>query len=134
VKATLLTEIQDKSRELLALHGGVLSKAKLVNLIIKELSIDAAINNGVLEVIIQSDYDIKKSKQKLGCEIYFYLPSISKSTIDSVHAEAVKILKKKKDVMDKIALYEMIVETLGEKDMSLTFVDSVLDLFEDIIK
>ena len=112
----------------------MLSKAKLVNLIIKELSIDAAINNGVLEVIIQSDYDIKKSKQKLGCEIYFYLPSISKSTIDSVHTEAVKILKKKKDVMDKVALYETIIETLDEKNMSLTFVDSVLDLFEDIIK
>ncbi len=116
------------------MHGGVLSKQKLVNLIIKELSIDPVINNGILEIIIQSDYDIKKSKQKLGCEIYFYLPSISKSTIDAVHTEAVKVLKRKKDVMDKIALYETVVENLGDTKMSLTFVDSVLDLFEDIVK
>ncbi|MCH2188374.1 hypothetical protein MK079_00915 [Candidatus Gracilibacteria bacterium] len=134
IKATLLTEIQDKSRSLLEMHGGVLSKGKLVNLIIKDLSLDSTINNGVLEVIIQSDYDVKKSKQKLGCEIYFYLPSISKSTIDAVHHEAVKILKKKKDVMDKVSLYEMILENMSDQKLSLTFIDSVLDLFEDIVK
>ena len=134
IKATLLTEIQTKSKELLDMHGGILSKGKLINLIIKELKLDATINSGVLEVIIQSDYDVKKSKQKLGCEIYFYLPSISKNTIDAVHKEALKILKKKKDVMDKIALYEMISKNFEKESLSITFIDSVLDLFEDVVK
>jgi hypothetical protein len=53
-----------------------------------------------LEHIVQSDFEIKKSKQKLGCKIYFFLPHISKTLIEAVHREALKILKKKKDVME----------------------------------
>lgn len=133
IKTTLLTEIQEKSREFLQMHGGVLSKDKLINAIIKELNLDSSLNAGVLEVIIQSDFEVKKSKQKLGCKIYFYLPSISKTTIDKVFKAGLKILKKKKDVMEQTALYEQVQKTLDEK-VSITFIDSCLDLFEDIVK
>ncbi|MDF1682281.1 MAG: hypothetical protein P1U46_00455 [Patescibacteria group bacterium] len=47
------------------MHGGVLSKDMLINSIIKELNLESDINSGIIEVIIQSDYEIKKSKQKL---------------------------------------------------------------------
>lgn len=133
IKTTLLTQIQEKSKELLEFHGWVLSKDKLINAIVKELNLDTSVNSGILEVIIQSDFDIKKSKQKLGCKIYFFLPSISKSTIDVVYKSGLKILKKKKDVMDQMALYEQIEKNIDEK-VSIPFIDSVLDLFEDIVK
>jgi hypothetical protein len=45
------------------------------------------VNAGILEVIIQSDYEVRKSKQKLGCKIYFNLPYITKTTIDLVYKE-----------------------------------------------
>jgi hypothetical protein len=96
VKATLLSEIQTKAREFLALHGGVLSREKLIGAIVKELNLEKTVNAWILEVVIQSDFEIKKSKQKLGCKIYFFLPNISKTLIEAVHREALKILKKKK--------------------------------------
>jgi hypothetical protein len=55
-----------------------------------------------------SDFDLIKSKPKLGTHTYFYLPKISKKSIDLIHKEALSILKKKKDVMDKNSLYELI--------------------------
>jgi len=133
IKTTLLTQIQEKSKELLNIHGGVLSKDKLINAIVKELQLDTSVNAGILEVIIQSDYEIKKSKQKLGCKIYFYLPNISKTTIDAVYKAGLKILKKRKDVIDQVTLYEQIQKVIDEK-VGITFIDSVLDLFEDIVK
>mgnify|MGYP001942482715 CR=1 FL=1 len=133
IKTTLLTQIQEKSKELLEFHGGVLSKDKLINAIVKELTLDTSVNSGILEVIIQSDFEVKKSKQKLGCKIYFYLPSISKTSIDIVYKAWLKILKKRKDVMDQTALYEQVQKNI-EEDTQITFIDSVLDLFEDIVK
>ena len=133
IKTTLLTEIQDKAKQFITMHGWILSKEKLINIIIKDLQLDTTVNSGILEVIIQSDFEVKKSKQKLGCKIYFFLPKIAKTTIDSIYKEGLKILKKKKDVLEQNALYETIQNNLTE-EVSLTLIDSVLDLFEDIVK
>ena len=73
IKATLLLDIQDKSKELLDLHGWLLVKDKLINTIIKELELDSDTNSSIIEVVIQSNYDIKKSKPKLWAQTYFYL-------------------------------------------------------------
>jgi len=134
VKATLLKDIQSTSKKYLELHGWVISKDKLINILIKDLNLDKDVNAWILEVIIQSDFDIKKSKQKLNCKIYFSLPNVNKQTIEAVHKEALKILKKKKDIIEKTTLYEMISNNLKTKEkLSLAFIDSILDLFEDIV-
>jgi|GEM_PF-1509132 len=65
VKATDLIAIQEKAHELIKIHGGLMTKEKLVNSIIKELEISNNINQSIIEVIVQSDYDIHKSKPKL---------------------------------------------------------------------
>lgn len=132
VKATILTEVQKKAFELIEMHGGVLSKDMLINSIIKELNLESDINSGIIEVIIQSDYEIKKSKQKLWCKIYFFLPSVNKANIDIVYKEALKILKKKKDVIDKNTLFENIISNLSDVS-SITFIDSSLELYDDIV-
>ncbi len=132
IKATLLTKIQNVSIEFLKLHWGVMSKDKLINNVIKELNIDSDANHSILEMIIQSDFEIKKSKQKLGCQIYFYLPNISKSDIENVYKEALKVLKKKKDVVTKNSLFENVLSWLN-KPVSITFIDSSLELFDDIV-
>ena len=134
VKATLLKDIQSTSKKYLELHGWVISKDKLTSILIKDLTLDKNVNAWILEVIIQSDFEIKKSKQKLNCKIYFSLPNSNKQTIESVHKEALKILKKKKDVIEKTTLYEIISSNLKTKEkLSLAYIDSILDLFEDIV-
>lgn len=132
IKPTLLTAIQENAINLLKLHWGLIAKDKLINNIIKDIKIESNVNIWILEIIIQSDFEIKKSKQKLGCQIYFSLPSIQKENIDSIHKEALKILKKKKDVIDKTLLFENINENLDRK-LNLTFIDSCLELFDDIV-
>lgn len=136
IKWTDLIEIQELSRNILNVHGWILSRDNLVNLLIKELNLSNKFNSGILEIIVQSDFDTQKSKPKLGVCTYFYLPSISKKSIDAVYKEWLKILKKRKDVMDKNSLYELIKVNLKDTFTSLSnvFIDSVLDLYEDIVK
>lgn len=134
IKSTLLRDIQETAHKYIDLHWGLISKEKVTNILIKELNLEKNVNWWIIDVIIQSDFDIKKSKQKLGCKIYFTLPNANKQTIELVHKEALKILKKKKSVMDKTLLYETIAESLSSKEkLSLTYIDSILDLFDDIV-
>ena len=136
IKGSNLVEIQELSKKVLEMHGWVLSRDKLVNALIKELNLSQKINSGVLEVIVQSDFDIQKSKPKLGVRTYFFLPQISKKTIEAVYKESLKILKKRKDVMDRNSLYELVKVNLKDtySELKTTFIDSVLDLYEDIVK
>lgn len=136
IKATDLTVIQDKAREIIDMHSWLITRDKLINNIIKELNLNNSINSYILEIVIQADYDIVKSKPKLWARTYFSIPSIGKKEVDAIHAETVKILKRKKDVMDRETLYNMIKETLSNniKNINIVLIDNVLDVFEDIVK
>lgn len=136
IKATDLSTIQDKAREIISMHGGILTRQKLIAAIINDMSLSKEINSHILEVIVQSDFEIVKSKPRLGTETYFTLPDISRKQIDAVHKEALKTLKRKKDVMHRNELYEQIASNLkGEVGtLSNVFIDSVLDIFDDIVK
>ena len=133
IKSSELSVIQDEARKMIDIHGWIISKEKLLNNLIKELSLKNTINSNILETIVQADFEVLKSKPKLWVETYFYFPNINKKTIDIVHKEALKILKKKKDVMDKNSLYSIVLENLKEENLSIVFIDSTLELFEDII-
>jgi hypothetical protein len=62
------------------------------------------------------------------------MPYVEKRIIEQVYKEAQKILKKKKDVMKKIALYELISENVKTKEkLSLAFINSILDLYDDLV-
>ncbi|MDP2103835.1 MAG: sigma factor-like helix-turn-helix DNA-binding protein, partial [Candidatus Gracilibacteria bacterium] len=135
VRTTPLARIQEMGEKILALHGGLLTKDRLVNMVIQEAEIDASVNTGIIEVILQSDFDIQKSKPQLGTRTYFSTPEVQKKLIGEIHKEAARILKKKGDIMENIALYEMIklnLSTFGKVENVL--IDSVLDVFEDIVK
>ena len=134
IKASILTDIQDKGIEFVKMSWGLASRDSLVNYLIKELNLEKDINKGVLETIVQSDFDILKSKQKLGCKIYFYLSKISRYNVDVIHKEAIKVLKKKKDVIEKEELFKIVSENLKDlRGISAPLVGSVLELFDDII-
>lgn len=139
IKATELSKIQDKAREIIELHGGVLTRENLISALIKELDLSSDMNANILEVIVQSDYEVEKSKPRLGTQTYFFLPEVQnaeRKAIDASHKEAVKTLKKKKDVMEQSELYEHIQSSLSADypNLSVVFLDSVMDIFDDIVK
>lgn len=90
----------------------------------------------MIEVIIQSDLEVVKSKPRLGTQTYFTLPNIAKKLIDMVHKEALAILKRKKDVMEQRELYEELQAKLKAQfgSVEIVFLDSVMDIFDDIVK
>ncbi len=136
IKATELSAIQDMARDIMGHHGGVLTREKLIGALIQNMNLSKEINAQMLEVIVQSDFEIIKSKPRLGTQTYFTLPDITRKSIDAVHREAVKTLKRKKDVMERTELYTHIAESVKEEVGSLSnvFIDSVLDIFDDIVK
>lgn len=136
IKATDLTVIQDKANEIINLHSWLITKDKLINTIIRELNLKNDINSSVLEIIIQADYNIVKSKPKLWVRTYFSIPNIGKKEVDAIHNEIVKILKRKGDVMDKETLYNIVKESLWNniKLINIVLIDNVVDIFEDIVK
>jgi len=136
LKSALLKGIQKVSNDYIDMHWWILTFDKLINIVIKELNIDKNTNVWILDIVIQSTENIKKSKPRSWVEIYYYKNNINKPIIDNIHKEALKILKRKKDVMDKKALYELIKANLKiESDINtnIVFIDSVLVLFSDIV-
>ncbi len=132
IQNTPLVLIQNKSRELIELNGGLIWKEKLVNELIKDLNLSSDINSFIIETIVQADEEVLKSKPKLGTETYFHTPKINKQLVDSIHKEAVRILKKRKDVMEQISLYEQIKNNLIEPT-TITLINSVMDVYDDIV-
>lgn len=136
IKATELAAIQEMAKEVMGHHGGLLTKEKLIGAIINNMELSKEINFHILEVIIQSDFGIVKSKPRLGTQTYFTLPDVERKAIDAIHKEAVKTLKRKKDVMERDELYSHISDTIAEQvgTVENIFIDSSLDIFDDIVK
>lgn len=136
IKTHELSILQETAQKIIALHGWVLTRDKIINALIKELQLSNDINAHILEVVIQADVEILKSKPKLGTQTYFMMPNISKSSIEAVYKESLKILKRKKDVMEQRDLYLEIQTSLQDTygSLSTVFIDSCLDIFDDIVK
>ncbi|MDQ7022864.1 MAG: sigma factor-like helix-turn-helix DNA-binding protein [Candidatus Gracilibacteria bacterium] len=136
VKSSILGQIQEKALELIDMHGGVMLRYKIVNTIIQDLQISNDVNANIIEIVIQSDFEIVKSKPKNGTQTFFYKQKISPKLILAIHAEALKVLRKKKDVMEMDDLYSVIQNKFSSKGLVVekTLIDSSLEVFEDIIK
>lgn len=136
VKGTYLEKIQTLGEQLLRAHGGLLSRDKLVSAIVREINIAEPLNRGILEVVLQADFNIQKSKPQLGVDVHFYLPEIGKKLIQEVHKEALKILAKRGDIMEHHALYEMVkanlFATYGKIETIL--ISGILEVFHDVVR
>lgn len=111
-------------------------KDKLVAALIEEIKIENTLNEGILEVIVQSDFNIQKSKPQIGTNTYFYTPNIQKKLIGAICKEAMMLLKKKGDIMETVALYEMIRSNLAVSfgKIEICLIDGVLDIFDELVK
>ena len=136
IRSTKLFQVHKAGEKILSLNGGLMVRDKLLSLIIQDLKLDSDVNQQVLEILLQSDFSIQKSKPQLGVTTYFYFPEIQKKLIQEIHKEAVKILQKKRDVMECMALYETIKANLAPVygKVEIALINSVLDVFHDLIK
>lgn len=85
---------------------------------------------------MQADFNLQKSKPQLGTNTYFHFPEVNKKIIDSIHKEAVKVLKKRGDIMELSALYDAVRTNLFAQfgKIESVLIDSVMDIFHDIVK
>jgi hypothetical protein len=136
VKMTDLVRIQEVGEKILSLHGGLLSKDALVSATVKTLEIKDLSHLNIIEIILQSDFNIQKSKPQLGSHPYFYFPSLNKKLIHDIHNEAVRILKKRSSIMECEILYEMIKINLSHTygKINSILIGSIMDVHLDIVK
>lgn len=136
VRSSALVYIQEIAEKILSVSGGLMTKDRLVMAIIEEIRIEKNLNEGILEVIVQSDFNIQKSKPQIGTNTYFYTPDIHKKLIGAIHKEAMTLLKKKGDIMETTALYEMIKANLSPAfgKVEICLIDAVLDIFDELVK
>jgi Sigma-70, region 4 len=136
IKSSKLIEIQHAGETILKMHGGLLTRDRLVSAVINQLGLDSTVSAGIIEVVLQSDFNISKSKPQLGTRTYFTLPEVSRKVVAEVYKEAVKSLKKRGDIIENTVLYEMVKINLfaqfGKIDTLL--IDATLDVYLDIVK
>jgi hypothetical protein len=108
MRSSPLMRIQEAWEKVLRIHGGVMTRDRLISAIIAEIGFTDSVNYNIIDVLLQADFNLQRSKPQLGTVTYYHFPEIQKKLIESVHKEALKILKKKGDIMENATLYEMV--------------------------
>ena len=136
MRTSSLMKIQESGEKILQMHGGVMTRDRLISAIIADIGIEGAINHNIIDVLLQADYNLQRSKPQLGTNTYFHFAEITKKMVESVHKEALKVLKKKGDIMEMNTLYETIHLALFAQfgNLSHVVLDSIMDIFLDIVK
>ena len=136
MRTSNLVVIQNSGEKILKMHGGVMIRDRLINAIIADIGLDSTLNANIIDILLQADYQLQKSKPQLGTNSYFHFPEVSKKMIETIHKEAVKILKKRGDIMETVALYDTIRTNLFAQFVKLEaiMIDSVMDIFLDVVK
>lgn len=136
MRTSPLMRIQEAGEKILKMHGGVMTRDNLVNAIIADIGVTEALNMNIIDVLLQADFNLQRSKPQLGTNTYFHFPEVSKKMIESAHKEAIKILKKRGDIIETAALYEMIKSNLFPAfgKIETVMISSIMDIYIDIVK
>jgi hypothetical protein len=136
MRSSPLMRIQESGEKILKMHGGVMTRDRLIAAIIADIGFADTVNYNIVDVLLQADFNLQRSKPQLGTVTYYHFPEIQKKIIESIHKEAIKILKKKGDIMENATLYEMIKINLFAQygKVDLVMVDSVVDIYIDLVK
>lgn len=136
MRTSPLMRIQESGEKILQMHGGIMTKDRLISAIISDIGIEGSINYNIIDVLLQADYNLQRSKPQLGTNTYFHFAEVTKKVVEAVHKEALKALKKKGDIMEASALYEIIHLALFAQfgNLGKVILDSIMDIFLDIVK
>ncbi len=113
-----------------------MTRDRLINAIIADIGATDALNMNIVDVLLQADFNLQRSKPQLGTNTYFHFPEVSKKLIESAHKEAVKTLKKRGDIIETSSLYEMIRSSLFPTfgKIESIMIDSIMDIYIDLVK
>ena len=136
MRTSSLMKIQESGEKIIKMHGGVITRDRLVNAILADIWVQENLNTNILDVLLQADFNLQRSKPQLWTNTYFHFPEVSKKLIESVHKEAVKNLKKRGDIIEMSTLYDMIKVTLFSQfgKIDSIVIDSIMDIYVDIVK
>jgi hypothetical protein len=136
MRTSSLMLIQEAGEKILKLHGGVMTRDNLITAIIADVGVQWTLNMNIVDVLLQADFNLQRSKPQLGTNTYFHFPEVSKKFIEATHKEALKILKKRGDIIETSALYEMLkVSLFGQfGKVEIMLIDSVMDIYLDLVK
>ena len=136
MRSSPLMRIQESGEKILKMHGGVMTRDRLISGIIADIGFQGVINENVIDVLLQADFNLQRSKPQLGTNTYYHFPEIQKKAIEAIHKEAIKLLKKKGDIMENAPFYEMIKINLFAQfgKIEPVMIDSVMDIYLDIVK
>lgn len=136
MRSSPLMRIQESGEAILKMHGGVMTRDRLISAIIADLGFADTVNENIVDVLLQADFNLQRSKPQLGTRTYYHFPEIQKKQIESIHKEISKILKKKGDIMENTVLYEMVKINLFAQfgKVEPVMIDSVIDIYLDLVK
>lgn len=136
MRTSPLMKVQESGEKILKMHGGVMTRDRLINAIIADIGATDALNMNIIDVLLQADFNLQRSKPQLGTNTYFHFPEVSKKLIEWAHKEAVKILKKRGDIIETTSLYEMIKSNLFPSfgKVESVMIDSIMDIYIDLVK
>ncbi len=136
MRTSSLMKMQESGERILKMHGGVMTRDRLISAIVADIGAEGSININIIDVLLQADFNLQRSKPQLGTNTYFHFPEVSKKFIESAHKEAIKILKKRGDIIETTALYEIIKINLFAQfgKIEPIAIDSIMDIYLDIVK
>ena len=136
MRSSPLMRIQEAGEMVLKMHWGVMTRDRLINAIIAEIWFSESVNENIIDVLLQADFNLQRSKPQLWTLTYYHFPEIQKKLIESIHKESIKILKKKGDIIENTTLYEMIKINLFAQfgKVEPVMIDSVIDIYIDVVK
>ena len=136
MRSSPLMRIQESGEALLKMHGGVMTRDRLISAIVADLGFTDTVNENIVDVLLQADFNLQRSKPQLGTRTYYHFPEIQKKQIEAIHKETIKVLKKKWDIMENTILYEMIKINLFAQfgKVEPVMIDSVIDIYIDLVK
>lgn len=136
MRTSSLMRIQESWEKILQMHGGIMTRDRLVSSIIADIGIEWQLNHNIIDVLLQADYNLQRSKPQLGTNTYFHFAEITKKMVEAVHKEVLKVLKKKGDIIESASLYEAVHLALFAQfwNLSNIVLDSIMDIFLDIVK
>jgi Fe2+ or Zn2+ uptake regulation protein len=136
MRTSSLMRIQESWEKILQMHGGIMTRDRLISSIIADIGIEWQLNYSIIDVLLQADYNLQRSKPQLGTNTYFHFAEITKKMVEAVHKEVLKVLKKKGDIIESATLYEAVHLALFAQfgNLSNIVLDSIMDIFLDIVK
>ncbi|PIR54751.1 hypothetical protein COU74_03295 [Candidatus Peregrinibacteria bacterium CG10_big_fil_rev_8_21_14_0_10_36_19] len=115
VQTTKLNIVNEIADRVIRENGGVLLEKKLVSAVLNEIKSEDNIDANIIRLALNINPEINKAEKTNVYEPFWRIKSIDLSTVSSIANNAIKILKKKAEVMPDSKLVVAVRQVLAEK-------------------